>query len=65
VKVVGDSGVECVGVGILSDAVRFYYPTYVVVDSLEDLATNVMDQLAKALMGKRFHVNNADLLNVG
>jgi cobaltochelatase CobT subunit len=65
VKDIGDSGVDCIGVGILSDAVRFYYPTYVVVDSLEDLATNVMDQLAKALMGGRFHVNNADLLDVG
>ena len=55
---VSQSGVECIGIGILSDAVKRYYPTYVVVDSLEDLATNVMEQLSQALMGKRFSLKD-------
>jgi cobaltochelatase CobT subunit len=58
VRTILKSGVECIGIGILSDAVKRYYPTYVVVDSLEDLATNVMEQLSQALMGKRFNLRD-------
>lgn len=55
-------GIDCIGIGIKSEAVRHFYPKYVVVNSIEDLSGKAMDMLAKALLGERFKVDNRDLL---
>lgn len=56
-------GVDVMGIGICSDAVQSFYPKYVVVDDVSDLAGNVMDQMARALMGERFVVDNSKLMS--
>ena len=43
-------GVELVGIGIQSDAVRHYYPRYVIVNNLSDLAGEAIDQLGQLLL---------------
>ena len=43
-------GVELVGIGIQSDAVKYYYPRYVVVNDLSDLAGEAIDQLGQILL---------------
>lgn len=45
-------GVQCLGIGIKSPAVKNYYPRYAIVNELNELATTVMDELAQALTGK-------------
>ena len=55
-------GIECVGIGITSDAVSRFYPQYVVVHNLEDLPKQAFDQMAKLLVGDRFKVDNSELL---
>lgn len=63
VKQIQKSGVDVMGVGIKSDAVSEYYPEYVVVEDLEDLAASALDIMARSLMGDRFVVNNEKLKN--
>ena len=55
-------GVDMIGIGIQSDAVKQFYPKWVVIQSLDDLSKTVLDQIAKALLGQNFKVDNADLL---
>jgi cobalamin biosynthesis protein CobT len=55
-------GIECIGIGIRSEAVSRYYPRYVVVNRLEDLGKHAVDQLAKVLLGERYVVDNASLM---
>jgi cobaltochelatase CobT subunit len=43
-------GGECVGIGILSSAVKDYYPRHVVIKSLEEFASTAMDLLGKLLL---------------
>lgn len=46
------SGIRTVGIGIMSHAVKRYYPRHVVVRNLEDLAGTTIDMLAQLLIGK-------------
>ena len=43
--------VEFLGIGIQSSAVKRYYPRYVVVNNLNDLAGEAIDQLGQLLLG--------------
>ena len=43
-------GVETIGIGIMSDAVKAYYPKHVVLKKLEDLPGAVMGELKKILI---------------
>lgn len=61
---VAKSGTDIIGIGIISDAVRRYYPKYTVVKDVSDLAGAAMDQLSKALLGDRFQVDNSKLMDV-
>lgn len=60
IKSLIDEGVDCIGIGIKSDAVKDYYPNWVEVTDLEDLSKAAMDKIAKLLMGKRFKVDSRD-----
>ena len=50
------------GIGINSNAVKRFYPDYVVVQDINELSKTVMDKLAKRLLGERFVIDNADLI---
>lgn len=43
-------GVETIGIGILDDSVRHFYPKHVVLNKLTDLPGTVMAQLRKVLL---------------
>jgi len=45
--------VECVGIGIQSEAVRGIYPRYTVVDNIDDLSTKVLRELSNILLDGR------------
>lgn len=62
VKTVESQGVTCVGIGIMDDSVRKFYPRNVVVNELADLGLNAVDQLARVLLGERYVVDNATLM---
>lgn len=53
------AGLEVYGIGIMDDSVADYYPTYVVIESADDLPRAVMGQLAAALTGQKGRTNNA------
>ena len=55
---------DVIGIGIYSDAVEQFYPKHIVVKDIKDLEGVVMDKLGQALLGKRFVVDNAQLLDV-
>jgi len=55
---------DVIGIGIYSDAVEQFYPKHIVVRDIKDLEGVVMDKLGQALLGKRFVVDNAQLLDV-
>lgn len=64
-KVVNDMlgrGIECIGIGISTDAVKHFYPRHVCVYKLDDLGKQAIDQLAKVLLGERYVVDNASLM---
>lgn len=42
-------GVECIGIGIMSEAVRSYYPKYMVLKNVDELPTTVMGELKRIL----------------
>ena len=63
VRDVTDAGVDVIGVGIGDDNVSKFYPKYVVVNDVEDLAGQAIDMMAKALMGEGFVVDNSKLLD--
>jgi len=60
---VTDAGVDVIGVGIGDDNVSRFYPKYVVVNAVDDLAGQAIDMMAKALMGEGFVVDNSKLLD--
>jgi Mg-chelatase subunit ChlD len=43
-------GIECVGIGILDDSVKKFYPKYTVLRTVEDLPGQVMAEIKKILM---------------
>ncbi|MPS48468.1 hypothetical protein [Methylobacillus sp.] len=43
-------GVEVLGVGIMDDAVKAYYPKHVVIKSIKDLPTTVISEVQKLLL---------------
>lgn len=45
-------GVKTIGIGILDDSVKLFYPRNAVINSLEDLAGETLDQIAAALLGE-------------
>lgn len=57
-------GVNLVGIGIMDDTVKQFYKNYAVVNDLEDLSKNVMDKVAKLIIGEDFKVDNGDLSSV-
>lgn len=61
-EIVKEGLVECVGIGIMSDAVKQFYPKWHVIHSLDELSGTVMDQLSKMLLGQRFEIDNSKLL---
>ena len=61
---VSKMGMECVGIGIKSEAVSRFYPKHVVVNELGDLPKAAFDQLAKILVNDRYKVDNSDLMKV-
>ena len=63
VRDITDAGVDVIGVGIGDDSVSKFYPKYVVVNDVEDLAGQAIDMMAKALMGEGFVVDNSKLLD--
>lgn len=63
VSVIERDGVDLIGVGIGSRSVEHFYPRWVVVDRVSDLAASAMDQIAKCLLGERFQIDNSKLLD--
>jgi cobalamin biosynthesis protein CobT len=63
VRDITDAGVDLIGVGICDDNVSRFYPQYVVVNDVDDLAGQSIDMMAKALMGEGFVVDNSKLLD--
>jgi cobalamin biosynthesis protein CobT len=53
---------QLVGLGINSDAVKQFYPKWVLVENLDDLTKNVLDQIGRMLLGERFIVDNSELI---
>lgn len=56
------SGIDCVGVGIMSDAVEEFYPLHTVCHTLEDLPESVIGEMGKLLVSGRYQASNANLL---
>ena len=55
-------GIKSVGIGIDCDSVKQFFPRWVVVNDVDDLAKNTLDQVAKMILGDRFHIDNSDLI---
>lgn len=49
VKACEDHGIETIGIGITSDAVKAFYPKYAIVENPKDLATTVLGQISSLL----------------
>lgn len=62
VEMIRRDGTACMGVGIMTEAVKKFYPEYVVVNRLEDLAGSALRLLAKQLLGERVSIDNSELL---
>jgi cobalamin biosynthesis protein CobT len=56
VKMVSKHGIECVGIGILTDCVKEYYPHNVVVNNINDLVSTAYGEIVKAIRGARREV---------
>jgi cobalamin biosynthesis protein CobT len=61
---IAKSGTHIIGIGINSDAVKQFYPKYVVLEDLDDLSKNVLDQIGKMILGDRYMADNGDLIAV-
>jgi len=57
-----NKGIDVIGIGIQSEAVKQFYPDYHVIRDLDDLVKHCMDKIAKRLLGSRYVVDNADLI---
>tara|TARA_B100002019_G_scaffold87348_1_gene75698 strand:+ start:9893 stop:11983 length:2091 start_codon:yes stop_codon:yes gene_type:complete len=64
VQTCADMGIDMVGIGIQYSGLKEFFPDYVIVRSMDDLSREVMDRLAKLLLGNRFHIDNSALINV-
>lgn len=62
VKDIGKRGIDCIGIGIHTDAVSEFYPRNVAVWRLEDLGKHAVDQLAKVLLGDKYVVDPSTLM---
>jgi cobalamin biosynthesis protein CobT len=62
VEYVKTKGIECIGIGIDSDAVKHFYPKYVVLRDVTELPGVVLDQIAKMILGQRFNIDNSKTL---
>jgi cobaltochelatase CobT len=62
---IGRRGVDCVGIGIQTGAVKRFYPRWAVVNRLEDLAGQTIEMLAKLLINERYVADNSKLMSVG
>lgn len=51
VRQLGKMGIECIGIGIMDNAVSRFYPKYTVLKKAEDLPGQVMTEIKKILMG--------------
>lgn len=61
IKDISKEGCECIGVGILSEDVKKYYPKHSIVHRLTDLSGTVLDNIARLLLGERFVIDNSKL----
>lgn len=52
IEKVGKMGVECIAIGINSDAVKEFYPKYVVLRNVSELPTRVIGELETLLLAK-------------
>ena len=50
VKDISKSGIEVLGIGIMDDAVKSYYPKHLVIQKLEDLPSTVIGQIRQLLL---------------
>jgi cobaltochelatase CobT len=57
-----EAGVDLLGIGIMDESVKYYYPKWTVCHNLEDLPKAAFDMISKSLMGERFIVDNSELL---
>jgi cobalamin biosynthesis protein CobT len=55
-------GIKTIGLGINCDSVKQFFERWVVVNEIDDLSKHVLDQVAKMILGQRFHIDNSDLL---
>ena len=62
VRGLGDRGIDLIGIGICDSAVGRYYPKYVVLSEVSDLPGEIMNQIAKMLLGERVVLDNSALL---
>jgi cobaltochelatase CobT len=62
IEIVRKDGCSCLGVGIMDDSVSSYYPEYVVVNSLGDLAGQALGLLGKQLLGERVSLDRSKLI---
>ena len=53
--------IDCVGIGIMSEAVKEFYPAFTVCESLEDLPKSVIQEVGQLLVSDRYVASNADL----
>ena len=56
------SNIDCVGIGIMSDAVEQFYPLHTVCHTLKDLPESVIGEMGKLLVSGRYQASNANLL---
>ena len=63
VETLRKDGCACLGVGIQDSSVRQYYPEYVVVNTLRDLAGEALGLLSKQLLGERVNVDRSELMS--
>jgi cobalamin biosynthesis protein CobT len=51
VRQMSKTGIECIGVGIQTDCVKDFYPDYIVVNSIDELAKQSVRKLSKLIQG--------------
>ena len=64
VDIINKSGTEIMGIGIQSNAVRQFYPDWVVLNDIDDLPKIMIDKVGKWMLGERFSADNSSLINV-